>query len=379
MKFNALAGFFFKTLVPIVLGLAFLVFIVAWMSGVFNEKIEPGRVEPAASETAKLGENDTYVVSEVVKQYIEEAVGTLKSAKRTEISARVLAPINRITVTAGQTVQEGDVLVELDRRAMETQLSQAQANLVAAEASLKQAQNDYNRAVELVKQKVISQEEMDQKTANLHVAEANLNHAQQAVSEAEVMISYTTIRAPKAGMIVDRLAEQGDMARPGEPLLILYDPATLRLEVPVMENLAVNLKPGEQLDVQIDALNNRRIKAEIDEIVPQAEAASRSFLVKVKLPRSADLFEGMFGRLLIPSGTRRHLCIHTDAVQTIGQLQFADVVGKDGTVQRRFIKVGRFGNPDHREVLSGLEVGERVVLQGGGGEGRGQRAEDRDD
>ncbi len=366
MKFNALAGLVFKTVLPIVIGLAFLVLVVAWMLGVFNEKIEPAR-EQTSAQAVEPGTSDVYVVNEVVKQYIEEAVGTLKSSKRTEISARVLAPINRILVSAGQTVKEGDVLIELDRRAMETQLSQARANLVSSEASLKQAQNDYNRAIELVKKRVISQEEMDQKTANLHVTEANLNHAKQAVSEAEVMISYTTIKAPKAGMIVDRLAEEGDMARPGEPLLVLYDPATLRLEVPVMENLAVNLKPGDQLDVQIDALNDRRIKAEIDEIVPQAEAASRSFLVKVKLPRSADLFEGMSGRLLIPSGTRRHLCIHTDAVQTIGQLQFVDVVGADGKIQRRFIKVGRYGMPDHREVLSGLKAGERVLLHGGKG------------
>ncbi|GAG01546.1 unnamed protein product, partial [marine sediment metagenome] len=148
-----------------------------------------------------------------------------------------------------------------------------------------------------------------------------------------------------------------------EPLLILYDPTSLRLEVPVMENLAVNLKRGDELVVQIDALDNRQIKAVIDEIVPQAEAASRSFLVKVRLPLSEDLFEGMFGRLKIPVGKRRHLCLHTAAIQTIGQLQLVDVVGPDGTLERRFIKVGRYGDPDHREVLSGLKAGERVLVR----------------
>ena len=365
MKFKAVAGVLFKTLLPIVLGMVLLVLVVAWLAGVLNEKIEPGREEVDVRQIEPGTENDTYVIREVTKQYIEEAVGTLKSSQRTEISARVLAPINRIAVSAGQAVQPGDILIELDRRAMETRLSQTRAGLVASQASLQQAQNDYKRSTQLVKKQVISQAEMDQNTANLRVAEANLNHAKQAVSESEVMLSYTTIHAPKAGMIVDRLAEEGDMARPGEPLLILYDPTTLRLEVPVMENLAVNLKAGDQLDVQIDAMNNRRIKAVIDEIVPQAEAASRSFLVKVKLPRSKDLFEGMFGRLLIPTGTRRHLCIHTDAVETIGQLQFVEVVGTDGMLQRRFIKVGRFGDPNHREVLSGLQAGERVLLYPG--------------
>ena len=130
-----------------------------------------------------------------------------------------------------------------------------------------------------------------------------------------------------------------------------------------MENLAIRLKAGDPLTVQIDALDNRQVPAEIDEIVPQAEIASRSFLVKVKLPRSDDLFEGMFGRLRIPMGTRRHLCLHTAAIQTIGQLDFVDIVDSDGTLERRFVRVGRYGDPDHREVLSGLKAGARVLLK----------------
>lgn len=362
MKFKAVAAVLLKTVLPIVVGMALLVLVVAWMVGMFDKKIEPGR-EPSAARRFDESKDDDYQVSEVKKQYITEAVGTLKSSQRTEISSRVMAPINQILVVAGQTVAEGDTLVELDRRAMETRLSQSRASLVASEAALQRAENDYRRDTELIKKKVISQAQMDESTSNAHVARANLNLAKQAVSEAVVMLSYTTIKAPKAGMIVDRLAQPGDMARPGEPLLILYDPTTLRLEVPVMEEMAIKLKTGDELIVQIDALNNRRFKAVVDEIVPQAEAASRSFLVKVKLPSTKELFEGMFGRLLIPLGTRRHLCLHADAIQTIGQLTFVEVIEPDGTLDRRFIKVGRYGDADHREVLSGLKAGERVLMR----------------
>ena len=362
MKLKALAGVLLKSVLPMFVGLAAMVLVIGWMSGMFDEKIPPGRSDETGRRVEPPGKNDIYEVQEVVKQYNEEAVGTLKSSSRTEISSRVMAPINRVLVSAGQTVRQGDTLIVLDSREMETRLSQSQASLVSAQAAVQRAENDYARAVKMIKGKIISQAEMDQTTANVEVARANLNHAKQAVTEAKVLLSYTTITAPKDGMIVDRLAEQGDMARPGVPLLILYDPATLRLEVPVMENLAIRMKPGDELLVTIDALNNRPIKAVIDEIVPQAEAASRSFLVKVKLPRYEDLFEGMSGRLTIPVDKRRHLCLHTDAIQTIGQLPFVDVVEPDGRIERRFIKVGRFGNPDHREVLSGLKAGERVLL-----------------
>ena len=359
-----------KTVLPLLVGIVVLVGVVAWMVGFFEPKIETGEDILASARATAEQMTNTYVVQEVEKDYIEEAVGTLKAADRTEISARVMAPINEMRVRASQIVAEGDILIVLESRALETQRSQAQTNLVVAQAGLKRAENDYRRAMRLVETRAMSKEEADRFTENLKVSQANLTHAREALAEADVMLSYTTIRAPKPGMIVKRLAEQGDMARPGEPLLILYDPSTLRLEVPVMENLAVNLKRGDELKVEIEA-RNRKVEATIDEIVPQAEAASRSFLVKVKLPRSDDLFEGMFGRLKIPAGRRRHLCLHTDAIETIGQLQFVTVIGPDDILERRFIKTGRFGHAQHREVLSGLKAGERVLLKS-----RPERADD---
>ena len=209
--------------------------------------------------------------------------------------------------------------------------------------------------------RAISQQEYDQARRNLEVAQAEERRAQQAISEAAVLLSYTTIRAPKAGRIVDRLAEPGDTARPGEPLLVLYDASSLRLEAPVLEHLAVKLQPGQQLSVYVDALE-REITATIDEIVPQADAPSRSFLVKASLPKSDDLYEGMFGRLRIPAGTRRHLCLATDAVQHVGQLEFVEVVAADRSIERRYVKTGRVGIPGRIEVLSGLRAGEQVVL-----------------
>jgi len=94
---------------------------------------------------------------------------------------------------------------------------------------------------------------------------------------------------------------------------------------------------------KIDALEgDKTVTAVVDERVPQAEAASRSFLVKLRLPRREDLYEGMFGRVMIPAGERRHVCLHTGAVESVGQLEYVDVVMPDGTVERRLIKTRRW-------------------------------------
>ncbi len=350
-----------KTVIMLVIGVVVMVVVIAWLAGMFYRKIPPG--EAVAADQPKASADRLWdQVHKVRKVYYEEIVGTLKAASRTEIASRVLAPIEKIYVSAGQTVREGEKLIELDRRALETQLSQANARLVAAEADLKNAEADLRRLEPLVEKQAISRQELDKARTRREVALAQLQHAQQAEAEARVMLSYATITAPKAGMVVDTLAKEGDMARPGVPLLILYDPASLRLEVPVPEHLALQLKKGQTLSVRIDALQ-KEVESVVDEIVPQAELASRSFLVKVRLPRSEELFEGMSGRLLVPAGQRDHLCLNMDALYRIGQLEFVDVLRDDGVVERRFIKTGRIGMPGRIEVLSGLREGEKVLLR----------------
>ncbi len=336
--------------------------VIAWMSGVFEEKIDAGQVETVRPRATPKQLAGAYEVQARVKPYVEEAVGTLKAASRTEVASRVMAPIEEVTVRAGSVVRRGDVLIRLERRNLETKLSQAEASLAAVEAERNNAANTYTRTRELFEKTVRTRESLDEATEAYRVAQARLAHAEQALAEARVQLSYTTIAAPKDGVVVDRLAEEGDMAQPGVPLLVLYDPTSLRLEVPVMENLAVNVHAGDELEVRIDALD-QTVRAVVDEKVPQAEAASRSFLIKVRLPRLEGMYEGMFGRLRIPSGRRRHLCLHAGAVETVGQLEYVDVINPDNTLQRRLIRTGRVGYADHVEVLSGLEAGERVVLK----------------
>lgn len=359
-KLKAVAAVILKTVLPLVVGLAALVLVIAWLAGAFTEKIVAGTSEVAVRRLPAGAKTD--LVHPIVQPYFEEAVGTLRAASRTEISARIMARINQIKVRAGQLVEKDAELILLDSRDLEAKQSQAEASLVAAQAASQQAENDYARAETLYQEKVISRATYEAATEARNVARANRKVAQQAVAEARVMLSYTTIRAPKPGMIVDQLAKEGDTARPGEPLLTLYDPKSLRLEVPVMEHLAVKLKVGDELSVYIDA-RDREVQGTVDEIVPQAEAASRSFLVKVRLPRSEDLFENMFGRLRIPAGERLHLCLATAAVQKVGQLEYVDVVGLGDVLERRMIRTGRLGRPGRIEVLSGLKANERIWLR----------------
>ncbi|EMI21174.1 Secretion protein HlyD [Rhodopirellula maiorica SM1] len=345
-------------MLALVAGLVLLVLTIAWLSGMFETKIAPDWNQRGVQQYA--GE-PTDVVHEIRKQAVEEAVGTLKASSRTVVSSKLLATIDEIRVTAGDQVVQGQELIHLESQEFQARLDQAKQSLEAAIARRAQAKKQFQRIELLKKQNAASPSDQDLALRDLQVAEAEESRARQAVSESAVQLSYTKIIASKSGRIVDRLAEPGDVAKPGEPLLVLYDETSLRLEAPVQEGLAVKMQIGDQMKVYVDALD-QEFPVTIDEIVPQADALSRSFLVKATLPKSSQLYEGMFGRLRIPTGQRRHLCLADDAIVQMGQLDFVDVVLPNGVVERRLIKSGRMGMPGRHEVLSGLKAGERVIL-----------------
>ncbi|UCE85900.1 MAG: efflux RND transporter periplasmic adaptor subunit [Deltaproteobacteria bacterium] len=340
-------------------GVVILVVAVLWLSGACGERIAPG--ERTASPEAASADARTAVVEAVRESAVEWASGTVASAHETAVSSKILARIAEIPVRAGSVVDEGDILVRLERRDLEARVAEAEDDRRAAQARRELAARERERTEQLFASKVASQQQLDRARSELRVAEAGVRAAEERLEQARAVLDYAVIRAPVSGRVVDRLAEPGDTAAPGAPLLRLYDPGALRLEAPVRETLAVGLAPGQALRLEIVALG-RTLEGTIAEIVPFAEPGARTLLVKVSLPPGADLYAGMFGRVEIPAGERTRFVVPAAAVRRVGQLEFASVVRADGTLDRRTITTGA---PDARgrlEVLSGLVAGERVLL-----------------
>ena len=332
--------------------------VMAYLAGSFETKIsvQPHRAPPQASQAGAV---DVVLVKEPV---IERATGTLRAKVETVISPLIAATISSVSVWAGDEVQQGDVLVQLDSRELEARLDQQRHGLVSAEATLLRAKQDFERVQRILKADpgAVSGAELDRTEAALQSARAEALSAQRLVDEARTGLSYSTITAPISGRIVDRYADPGDTARPGEPLLRMYDPQNLRLEASVRESIASALVRGQRLSVFVDALD-KELPATVDEIVPSADPGSRSFLVKASLEETPGLYPGMFGRLLIPIGETDRIYIPLSAVTQIGQLDFVEVLTDEGPI-RRFVRLGRFGSDSRVQVISGLTPGERVQL-----------------
>lgn len=352
------------TIIAVVAGLAGLVLIVAWLSGAFMSKTDPGRTD--GTPVRELTSGEIVAVEARTVPLITRAVGTIRAVHETAVGSRLLAHVEEVNVTAGQQVAKGDVLVALDQADIEAQLRQATARLDAAKAREARAKNDFDRLTELRERNAASQQELNDAQRAYEVAVADVEAARQAVEEASAQLEYATVRSPINGVVIDKQVEVGDLAQPGQTLVTLYEPNKLQLVAAVPERLAFDLAVGDDVDVEVEALG-MQCTGQISEIVPQASPASRSLDVKVTGPCPPGVMSGMFGRLLIPEGTRTQLLVPRTAVRTVGQLEFVQaVIERDGmqVAERRFVRTGETVG-GKVEILSGLEAGEKVVANYG--------------
>ncbi len=345
-------------IIGVVIALALLAGVMAYLAGFFEEKIP---VDFSGVVPSSAG-GRTVAVDVITEPLIEQVPGTLRAKVETVISPLITATISSIAVWAGDEVQAGEVLVTLDARELKARVDQAHQAAVAARARLAQTEKDLARVRRIMKADpgAVSKAERDRLQTALSTARAELVRLQRQKDEVQTALSYSKLTAPIAGRIVERLADPGDTARQGEPLLRMYDPVSLRLEASVRESVASKLAKGQQLFAEIDALK-KRYPVVVDEIVPSADPGSRSFLVKVSLADGSGLYPGMFGRLMIPIGQIEKITIPLEAVTAVGQLNFVIVKTQQGAV-RRYVRLGE-RRPDHRlEVISGLAAGDQILI-----------------
>ena len=374
-----------KCILVAMLGAA-IMFLVLWMTGSFKSgMIEQGRIvstrvaeAPAATAVAEL----------VNVPVVYEAVGTVRPETEASIEAQVTGKVLKVMVRSGQKVRKGDKLIVLDDREFKTRLESAEQGLKSAEASERQAREGINaakaesgtatatwkRMKKLFADKVATQDELDRVEAaylkakaalaqagdGLDAASAGVRQARKGVEAARINLDYTTITAPADGEVAKRMVEPGDLAFPGKPLMLIQTGGTLRLEALVREGVIGQVRIGQKLDVDIQALGEQA-EAIVEEVVPSADPLTRTFLVKAGLDPLPGLYPGMFGRLLIPVGEKSTVLIPAKAVIRVGQLETVLVKSVENW-EPVYVRSGA-SHGDKLEILSGLSGNETVGFE----------------
>lgn len=365
---------------------ALLFFLLIIPSGC-GEKIEPGTTEQSPPvvqnvpvETAQISEHgNTY-----------EAVGTIQAGATIRLSSKLMGTVQKIDAREGDRVKKGQELLVIDQRQVEAGFNQSEAALSEARKSLaaalssrnsalaaeQLARSTYDRYLNLQREDSVSEQEFDevrarylqaraavnQAKAMVETATAQVKRAEAALASATVTRKDAVVTAPYDGIITARHVEPGDLASPGTPLFTMDTLEDFRVDMVFPESYIADVKTGERVNVDIPAIGRTGLQGMIRTIVPFADLRTRSFLVKVSLPKDLPLNSGMFARVEVPLGRAPKILIPSEAVIHQGQLTGLFVVDSQGIARFHLVRLGSaYG--DKVEVLSGLRVGDRYVAR----------------
>jgi len=317
----------------------------------------------------------------VVQSHLEQVpdavdvIGTVHARESASIAARIFGRVQSVAVHEGDPVRAGQVLIVLDDTQSRADVEHAHAlvasseqQVQAAEAEAALARSTLARYQILRERKTISPQEFDEVEKRAQVATSRLNAVRSQLkaayaSEAGALAGagYTRLSAPFAGLVTARKVDPGAMASPGVPLLEVEKSGPLELDVTVDESLVRSIQKDLSVPVVISALSAAPVQGRVAALVPAAESASHSFLVKIALPPVQGLRSGMFGSVRLGGSLYPAVLVPQSAIVTHGSIAGVWVLDSNNIASLRYVTLGS-RHADDVEVLSGLSARELVVL-----------------
>jgi len=334
-----------KWISEIVLGVGLLV----W-AGLLVWQTEPTRAK--AGEEVRLP--PTVYVDKVGAIPVDDTlvrIGTAVARESVVITARVSDKVTRVNFEDGQTVGQGDVLVELDNA--QELVAMRLAGLAIAEHEREQV-----RLARLLKEDAVAQKDLDDRETRLEMARADQ-------ARIEVDLANRVIRAPFSGVLGLRLVSLGDLVTPGTKITSLDDIDQVYVDFAAPEKYAAKLSPGQSFTAVNDAYPGVTFEGAIRMIEPRVNGVTRSVQVRGVMDNPGHRIKpGMFLRVLISTGKAEATVVPESALVSIGEKQYLFTLAEaTNRVVRVEVKIGRRFNR-WAEITSGIEQGATIVTEG---------------
>ena len=321
---------------------------------------------PYANEGAPVGVAETRM-SPIYNQV--NLTGTITSPRVSSLSVSTSGLIADMRAQEGDKIEAGGLLLQLDAELAQLNLAAANADASQAQRALDDANRRLREAQKLAPQRSIAETVVRGLEAEVALDTAALDRARADAAYQQGILDRHQLRAPFTGVISRKLAELGEWVQPGQGVFELVATDGLRLDFAVAEDYLGSLTRESLVRFSLNALPDRQFEGRITTIVPVTEPGARTFLLRVE-PKTVDqaLMPGLsvVATINIP-GTERGLTVPRDA--TIRYPDGRTVVwtvesSENGNIARE--NVVRLGNSfnDQVEVRSGLQLGDRVVVQG---------------
>jgi RND family efflux transporter MFP subunit len=320
---------------------------------------------PSSSAPAPVREVKASVATVQAVQLAQffPVAGVVEAVDTVQLSSRMMGHIRDLNVVQGQTVKKGELLFVLDPVDTQGAVDLAKQSLVQAEAALKDAKLDYDRFKNLYQDDAVNKQQLEKMRMNYEVSLSRVAQAKAGLAVAQGQISYTRVTAPMDAVVTEKLANEGDMATPGHPVLVLEDTSHLRVRAQVPESIFSTLHLGDQVQVEVDGQPGV-LTATLARMTPTADPLAHTYPVTLDIA-AAGLKSGAFARVLFPQGTRESLLVPASAVLNRAGIRGVFVVDAQGLAHYRMVRTGAEQANGRVEVLAGLSVGERVVLAAG--------------
>jgi RND family efflux transporter MFP subunit len=328
----------------------------------------PPQEEPVAEQSFGAAQVKVY---QVRRQKISERLlytGLIEARKKIIINPDVGGKIAQIYVEEGDRVRKGQVLAELDTRAIRLQLEQAEAQKAVAEANFNDARNNLERWARLRKENAVSEQQYEQIKLACEAAESQLQQAQAAVNLAEYNLDVSIMEAPFEGIIAAKNAEVGDVINPmmggfgaASGVLTLMDFSVVKIEAEVSQNDIARISKGQPASLRVSEYPDRVFEGLVTVVNLAADSLSKKFGVEVQVQNPNLLLKpNTFGDVSLEVSSNENALVIPQMAVLDGRYVF---VTDGSTVERRDITIG-LQDAAMLEVVAGLSEGEQVVVEG---------------
>ena len=316
-----------------------------------------------------------YQLATAKKQLInvtETYVANIYSKNQIMVATRLMGYIKKMPVEEGDVVKKGELLFVVDPSDIYSMLNQANGALLQAKSAVLMAQmaycdakKDYLRFKNLYKNGAVSKRDYEKMQLNMNIrkkqvdmAKGMLSQARAGVERAKAQLKYSKVLSPINGVVTRKMKKVAEMALPGYPVLVLSDLKSIKASSFVKENDIDKIKIGMPVNIYIPAIKKYK-KAKITTIIPSADPATHSFVIKYTFKNTKNLLPGMYAKAKIILGKKEAVLV-----------PFASLTARSGIVgvfvdnngQAKFVSVKQAAEVKGSIAVTGIKNGQKVIL-----------------
>jgi len=316
-----------------------------------------------------------YETATAVKKEIDvkkEYVADVYSPKQVMVATRVMGYVKKIDVEEGDVVKKGQELFVVDPSDIYSMLNQARGALLQAksgvlmaEMAYADAKKDYERFKNLYENGAVSKRDfekmklmMDIRKKQVDMAKGMLKQAKAGLDMAKNQLKYAKVKSPIDGVVTMKMKKVAEMALPGYPVLVLSDVHTLKAKSFVKEEDIDKFKLSMPVVIKVPAIK-KEFKAKVSTIIPSADPATHSYIVKYSFENTKGLLPGMYAKAVVSIAKKQAVLVPFSALTSRSGIVGVFVV--DGTVAR-FKPVTQIAQEGQNIAVKGLRGGEEVIL-----------------